>query len=115
MPNLCQPHVEVFRNRHPPPGSLRAWRGLRRNATQDRAAPGNSFVEDPLWNIGQVTQMPQKPNPTPEHSDGPRTYPGNKARQGDIVLRKPWMRVVFIAGLVGCVLLVLIFRIIAGR
>ena len=51
----------------------------------------------------------------PEHSKGPRTYPGDKARQGDIVLRKPWMRVVFIAGLVGCVILVLVIRIVAGR
>jgi hypothetical protein len=59
--------------------------------------------------------MPEKSNPTQRRSDGPQSYPGNKARQGDIVLRKPWMRMVFIAGLVGCVLLILIIRIVAGR
>ena len=59
--------------------------------------------------------MPEKQNPTRLHSDGPRTYPGECARQGEIILRKPWMRVVFMAGLVGCVLLVLVIRIIAGR
>jgi hypothetical protein len=58
--------------------------------------------------------MPEKQNPTGLRSDGPRTYPGEKARQGEIILRKPWMRVVFIAGLVGCVLLALGIRIAAG-
>ena len=62
-----------------------------------------------------VTKMRETQNPTPERSTGPRTYSGDKARQGEIVLRKPWMRLVFIAGLVGCILLVLIIGIIAGR
>ena len=35
------------------------------------------------------------------------TYPADKARQGDIVLRKRWQRIVFIAGLVGCGLVAL--------
>jgi len=60
-------------------------------------------------------QMPETQNPTRRQSDGQRAYPAEKARQGEIVLRKPWMRVVFMAGLVGCVLLVLVIRIIAGR
>ncbi|WP_235782820.1 YdfR family protein [Bradyrhizobium murdochi] len=60
------------------------------------------------------TPMPEKQNPTRLHSDGPRTYPGEWARQGEIILRKPWMRVVFMAGLVGCILLVLGIRIAAG-
>ncbi|MEH2499717.1 hypothetical protein V1294_006196 [Bradyrhizobium sp. AZCC 1678] len=58
--------------------------------------------------------MSETQNPGPQHSDGSRTYPGEKARQGEIILRKPWMRVVFIAGLVGCVLLALGIRIAAG-
>lgn len=29
----------------------------------------------------------------------PRTYTGRQTRQGDIVLRKPWQRALFIAGL----------------
>jgi hypothetical protein len=35
-------------------------------------------------------------------------YPAGKARQGEIVLRSRWQRIVFIGGLVGCVVLVLI-------
>lgn len=34
-------------------------------------------------------------------------YPANKARQGDIVLRRPWQRAVFIAGLAAGVVLLL--------
>jgi hypothetical protein len=40
-------------------------------------------------------------------SDKP-SYPAEKARGGEIILRRPWQRIVFIGGLVGCVLLVLI-------
>ena len=36
------------------------------------------------------------------------TYPASKARSGLIVLRKPWMRALFITGLVGCVALALV-------
>jgi hypothetical protein len=75
---------------------------------------GNCFVEHPLGILPGGTQMPEKQNPTRRHSDDLRTYPGEWARQGEIILRKPWMRVVFIAGLVGCVLLVLGIRIAAG-
>jgi hypothetical protein len=35
------------------------------------------------------------------------TYPAEKVRQGDIVLRRRWQRIVFIAGLVGCGLVAL--------
>ncbi|HWJ70783.1 MAG TPA: hypothetical protein VNS79_12135 [Sphingobium sp.] len=35
-------------------------------------------------------------------------YPAGKARQGDIVLRKRWQRIVFIAGLAGVAVLALI-------
>lgn len=34
-----------------------------------------------------------------------------KARQGEIILRKPWQRVMFIAGLVGIVVLAVLVRI----
>ena len=39
--------------------------------------------------------------PRPDHFTYPHGYPDDKARQGEIVLRKPWMRAIFIAGLVG--------------
>ena len=40
----------------------------------------------------------------------PRTaeYPAEKARQGEIILRRPGLRLVFIAGLVGAVVLALV-------
>lgn len=37
-----------------------------------------------------------------------KTYSGARVRQGEIVLRRRWQRWVFIAGLAGCVLLVLL-------
>ena len=42
-----------------------------------------------------------------EHATGP-VYSARDARQGDIVLRKPWERGVFVAGLVGAIVLALV-------
>lgn len=42
--------------------------------------------------------MDERPPPTPD------PYPADKARQGDIVLRRTWQRVIFIGGLVIVVL-----------
>jgi hypothetical protein len=39
-------------------------------------------------------------------------YSGRDVRQGDIVLRKPWERGVFVAGLVGAVVLALVIVLI---
>jgi len=41
------------------------------------------------------------------------TYPASKARGGQIVLTKPWMRAVFVGGLVGCFALALALAISA--
>lgn len=35
----------------------------------------------------------------------PKTYPAEKARQGEIILRQPWQRIVFVAGLIGLAVL----------
>ncbi|HXS05433.1 MAG TPA: hypothetical protein VN723_01490 [Rhizomicrobium sp.] len=35
----------------------------------------------------------------------PREYDAEKARQGEIILRRPWQRAVFLAGLFACVAL----------
>jgi hypothetical protein len=37
-----------------------------------------------------------------------KIYSGEKARGGEIILRRRWERVVFLGGLAGCVLLLLI-------
>lgn len=42
----------------------------------------------------------------PPHGDSPDDgYPADKARQGEIILKRPWMRAVFLGGLVGVVAL----------
>jgi len=54
---------------------------------------------------------PPKPGRPDADDNGPQgAYPADKARQGDIVLRKKWQRIVFIAGLVGMALLALAFQ-----
>ena len=47
------------------------------------------------------------PDRAPTHE--PRTYPAEKARQGEIILKHNWQRAVFIAGLVGFLVLTLAF------
>lgn len=49
--------------------------------------------------LTQDRQRAARPAPSP--------YPAEKARQGTIVLRKPWQRAVFFAGLFGGIVLVL--------
>ncbi len=44
----------------------------------------------------------------------PEEYPAEKARGGEIILRKRWQRYVFISGLVGAMLLVLVLRLFSG-
>ena len=51
--------------------------------------------------------MPNSPSEHPEHETGP-VYSERDVRQGDIVLRKPWERGVFVAGLVGAIVLALV-------
>ena len=40
---------------------------------------------------------------------GSQDYPADKARQGEIVLKKPWRRAVFIGGLVGVAVIGAVF------
>ncbi len=51
--------------------------------------------------------MPTSQPKSQQHATGP-VYSGRDVRQGDIVLRKPWERGVFIAGLVGAMVLALV-------
>lgn len=50
-------------------------------------------------------------NMTPVQSLEP--YPADKARGGEIILRQPWQRWVFIGGLVGIFVLLVVLRLIA--
>jgi hypothetical protein len=44
----------------------------------------------------------------------PDPYPAEKARGGEIVLKKPWQRYFFFGALAGVVLLLVILRIVAN-
>ena len=43
-----------------------------------------------------------------------KPYPAEKARQGEIILRKPWQRYVFFGALAASVVLAIIFGIAAA-
>jgi hypothetical protein len=49
--------------------------------------------------------MSERPKQEPRES-----YPAEKARQGEIILRPPALRLIFIAGLVGAVVLALVIQ-----
>lgn len=48
----------------------------------------------------------------PRHS-GPKEYSGEKARQGEIVLRTRWRRIVFLGGLAGIAVVLLLTALLA--
>jgi hypothetical protein len=52
-----------------------------------------------------VREGPPQPAPPPK-----KPYPAEKARGGEIILRTRVMKVVFFAGLIGAVLLALVFQ-----
>ena len=68
-----------------------------------------------------VREGPPEPAPPPRKPrinkmrpvDGPTPYPAEKARGGEIILRTPARRIIFIAGLAGIVVLVLLLRMLA--
>lgn len=41
------------------------------------------------------------PEPRSREQTRRHAYPAHKARQGEIILKEPWQRVVFVAGLAG--------------
>ncbi len=56
-----------------------------------------------------VRESPAQPAPP-----GKEPYPAEKARGATIDLRRPWQRYVFIGGLVGIVVLLLVLRLLTG-
>jgi hypothetical protein len=74
----------------------------------------------PVYLVSSKPLMRPDRNPSfvmDQKTDGSeqRSYPAEKARGGEIILRKPWQRGIFMAGLVGAVVLALLFTILAGR
>jgi hypothetical protein len=68
-----------------------------------------------------VREGPPQPVPPPQQApkrrlnkmrpvDSPPPYPAEKARGGEIILHTPTRRIIFIAGLAGVVVLVLLLR-----
>lgn len=64
-----------------------------------------------------VREGPPQPAPPPEHKmppvDRPEPYSAEKARGGEIVLRSPARRIIFIAGLACAVVVGLLLRMLA--
>jgi hypothetical protein len=65
-----------------------------------------------------VREGPPEPPPAlAEHKmppvDGPLVYPAEKARGGEIILRTPARRIIFIAGLASVFVLVLLLQLFA--
>lgn len=48
------------------------------------------------------------PQPAPPPAEEHRDIPAEDARGGEIILRKPWQRTLFIAGLAGAMILLLL-------
>jgi hypothetical protein len=53
------------------------------------------------------------PQPAPPPKDEPPPYPAETARGGEIILRTRTQRMIFIAGLAGAVILVLLLKLMA--
>lgn len=47
-----------------------------------------------------------------EQDEGTQTYPAEKVRQGEVILKTRPRRVIFFAGLIGFVVLAVIFRVL---
>ena len=45
----------------------------------------------------------------------PREYPADKARQGEIILKARWQRLLFISGFAGIVVLAVVLSLVAGH
>ena len=54
-------------------------------------------------------------NSKEETDAGSSAYPAEKARQGEIILRKPWQRIVFIVGLLAPLALLFIGSLLAWK
>jgi len=50
----------------------------------------------------------------PAQSMPPQAYPAEKARQGEIILKSKWSRVVFLTGLFGGFVLLAVLAIVLG-
>lgn len=59
--------------------------------------------------------MANQSQPAPPAKNEPQPYPAEKARGGEIILRTPQRRIIFIAGLVGAVLLAALLGVLAWR
>ena len=78
--------------------------------TDDEAAgtPVTGQQLDAAWAAERKPDVPT----TDKSRDAP-VYSAQDVRQGEIILKRPWQRAVFILGLAGAVLLALFFRFVA--
>jgi len=66
------------------------------NRRQPAAARWNYSLSDLETQDAKMIRKTEQGNPT---------YPAEKARQGEIILKQPWQRAIFIAGLAAAVVL----------
>jgi hypothetical protein len=93
-----------------------SWQGKRhrRPVEDDHAAiPERAAapIEAASFRIDQMSQW----NSKEETDAGSSAYPAEKARQGEIILRKPWQRIVFIVGLLAPLVFFLIGWLLAWK
>jgi hypothetical protein len=60
----------------------------------------NAFGPEPDSDITMQTPRPDHYTYPPHGGSLDGGYPADKARQGEIILKRPWMRAVFVGGLV---------------
>ena len=77
-------------------------------------AARNSVPPSDLIPRMEPKRRPMQRETAPTNS-GPQPYPAEKARGGEIILRTPQRRIVFIAGLAGAVLLAVLLGIFSWR
>jgi len=75
-----------------------------------RSALHKASIEAAPFRIDQMSQRNSK-----EQTDAGSAYPAEKARQGEIILRKPWQRIVFIVGLLAPLVFFLIGWLLAWK
>ena len=78
---------------------------------QFRSALHKASIEAAPFRIDQMSQW----NSKGETDAGSSAYPAEKARQGEIILRKPWQRIVFIVGLLAPLVFFLIGWLLAWK
>jgi len=78
------------------------------------AIPGNAIMSREPFRPVRVYRGQLGDTMSNDNHPGSFHYSSQKARQGEIILRRSWQHGVFIAGLAGCVILLLVALLFTG-